>query len=149
MVSFHWFMNHWKCTRYIVSLTKLDRLGDHCNFHRYHQSSEREAGPVSCLESTDRFWPIAVGYFVSLRVLFLPVAMSCSVRYSVSIFNIYYLLCKFLCQAIVYRVIKLYQICIVFRISKSGNYLVVLPVQQYKNCIRSSVRTVCQGYVKN
>lgn len=37
-------------------------LRDHCNFHWCYLSSEREAGPVSCPESTDRFWPIAHGH---------------------------------------------------------------------------------------
>lgn len=59
-------------------LAKLERLvvarrpNDRRNFHRYHLSSEREAGPVSCPESTDRFRP---------RARFFPlVAISHSLR---------------------------------------------------------------------
>lgn len=33
----------------------------HCNFHRYDLTIEREAGPVSCPESSNRFRPIGRG----------------------------------------------------------------------------------------
>lgn len=36
------------------------RLG-HCNFHRYDLTIDREAGPVSCPESSNRFRPIGRG----------------------------------------------------------------------------------------
>lgn len=33
----------------------------HCNFHRYDLTIDREAGPVSCPESSNRFRPIGRG----------------------------------------------------------------------------------------